>query len=266
MAHSFIRYLIIRLIDRIYKRAQEKPDIVRKEIDDAARGFLGDRYRKEDFTPPYNPWDQRLCVMPDGDLFQALKAGTAEIVTGQIDSFEADGIRLRDGRFVAADIIATATGFEMQMAGGAELKIDGKPIDPARSFFYKNTMLSEVPNFSYPVPYVNTSATLRFDLVADYTCRVLEHMNKVDADIAVPIPHEPLSEDDKASFAVESGYVLRSRHLLPKSTGHDPWRLSHDYLHDREFMRDNPIDDGLLAFRRAGANATMPEEQLEAAE
>jgi cation diffusion facilitator CzcD-associated flavoprotein CzcO len=266
MAHSAVRYLIIRMIDRIYKRAQEKPDIVRKEIDDAARSFLGARYHKEDFTPPYNPWDQRLCVMPDGDLFQALKAGTADIVTGHIESFEPKGIRLRDGRMVEADIIVTATGFEMQMAGGAEIRIDDKPIDPAEHFFYKNAMLSEVPNFSYPVPYVNTSATLRFDLVADYSCRVIEHMNLVGAQIATPVPREPLTEGEKASYAVESGYVMRSRNLVPKSTDHDPWRLSHDYLHDREFMKNSPIDDGFLTFTRAGADAQKPEEQLEAAE
>jgi monooxygenase len=266
MAHSAVRYLIIRMIDRIYKRAQEKPDIVRKEIDDAARSFLGASYHKEDFTPPYNPWDQRLCVMPDGDLFQALKAGTASIVTGRIDSFEAEGIRLQDGRFVEADIIVTATGFEMQMAGGAAISVDANHIDPAEHFFYKNAMLSDVPNFSYPVPYVNTSATLRFDLVADYSCRVIEHMAKVGAQIAVPIPHEPLKEGEKASYAVESGYVMRSRDLVPKSTDHDPWRLSHDYLRDREFMKNSPIDDGILTFTRAGSNAQRGEEQLEAAD
>ena len=266
MAHSAVRYLIIRMIDRIYKRAQAQPDIVRKEIDHAARSFLGAKYRKEDFTPPYNPWDQRLCVMPDGDLFKALKAGTADIVTGHIESFEPEGIRLKDGRMIEADILVTATGFEMQMAGGAQLSIGGKPINPAEHFFYKNAMLSEVPNFSYPVPYVNTSATLRFDLVADYSCRVIEHMSKIGAQIATPIPQERLAEGEKASYAVEAGYVLRSRDLVPKSTDHDPWRLSHDYIHDREFMKNNPIDDGFLTFTRAGANAGAADQQLEAAE
>ena len=266
VSHSVLRWINIRLNDKMFKTAKAKPDFVKQKIDSEARSILGEKYRKEDFTPPYNPWDQRMCFMPDGDLFEAIKADKAEVVTSHIAGFEAGGVRLTDGRLVEADIIVTATGLNLQMAGGIAIEIDGKPFVPGEHFFYKNTMISDVPNLTFPVPYTNTGATLRFDLLADYTCRVIEHMRTSGNDIAVPVLGKNHDLVDVDSFAVEAGYVLRSKDALPKSTDADPWRLSHDYVHDREYMRTSPIDDGVLVFRKAGANAHNSDEQLQAAE
>lgn len=265
-AHKVVRAMNIRLMNIMFARARNEPDRVRANIEAENRRILGDKYREEHFSPPYNPWEQRMCFMPDGDLFEAIKADKAEVVTGHIDRFERSGIRLKDGRFLEADIIVTATGFELQVAGGVDVQVDGKPFVSSEHFFYKSAMLSDVPNLTYPVAYVNASATLRFDLLADYTCRVLKHMQETGMEIAVPVPPENLEADEVSSFVLDSGYVNRSRGAIPRSTSREPWKLSHDYLHDREYMRSSPIDDGVLQFRHAGAHVQSAEEQLEAAE
>jgi cation diffusion facilitator CzcD-associated flavoprotein CzcO len=265
-SHRLLRWINIRVTDTMYKTAKAKPDLVRKRIDREARRILGERYREEDYTPPYNPWDQRMCFMPDADLFEAIKADKAAIVTAHIDGFEAGGVRLADGRLIKADIIVTATGLSLLMAGGVEIAVDGETVIPNQHFYYKNAMISDVPNLTHPVPYVNAGATLRFDLVADYTCRVLEHLRTSGTDIAVPLLGQDHGLVETGSYAVESGYVLRGKDALPKSTDADPWRLNHDYIHDKEYMQTSPIDDGVLMFRTAGANALRCEEKLEAAE
>lgn len=265
-ANRIIRWLNIRMQKLMFARARNEPDRVRANIEAENKKLLGDKYSAEHFSPPYDPWVQRMCFMPDADLFEAIKADKADVVTAHIEGFEKNGIRLKDGRLLEADIIVTATGFEMQLAGGIDIDIDGEPLNPGERFFYKNSMLSDVPNLTYPVAYVNASATLRFDMLADYTCRVLKHMAKTGSDIAIPVPPGDLEMDEASSFNLEAGYVKRAQHLIPKSTSSDPWRLSHDYLHDREYMKTSPVDDGALIFKRAGANAVEPEEQLEAAE
>lgn len=265
-AHKVVRWININLQNKMFARARNEPDRVRANIEAENRRVLGDKYRKEDFSPPYNPWDQRMCFMPDNDLLEAIKADKAEIVTNQIDRFEKDGIRLKDGGFIAADIIVTATGFELEVAGGIDIEVDGQAFVSGEHYFYKNTMLSDVPNLTYPVAYANASATLRFDLIADFTCRVLQYMAKTGTEIALPTPPENLAISETDSFPLNAGYADRGRDWFPRSTSSDPWRLSHDYLHDREYMKSAPIDDGFLVFTRAGANAQRGKEQLEAAE
>ncbi|MDP2130268.1 MAG: NAD(P)/FAD-dependent oxidoreductase [Erythrobacter sp.] len=266
VSHRVLRWINIRVTDKMFKTAKEKPDLVRQKIERENRRILGDKYRKEDYTPPYNPWDQRMCFMPDADLFEAIKADKAEIVTARIETFERDGVRLTDGRLIETDIVVTATGLQLLMAGGIEIKVDGEVLVPSEHFYYKSAMISDVPNLTHPVPYVNAGATLRFDLIADYTCRVLKHMRASGNDIAVAALGRDHHLKEGESYAVEAGYVLRNKDALPKSTDVDPWRLSHDYVHDREYMNTSPIDDGVLVFRKAGANVRHPGEQLEAAE
>ncbi|MFN2099787.1 flavin-containing monooxygenase [Altererythrobacter sp. MF3-039] len=265
-AHRLLRWLNIQNQDKMFKRAQEFPDEVRAKIEAENRKILGDNYREEDLTPPYNPWDQRMCFMPDGDLLEAINDGKAEIVTARINGFEKGGIRLEDGRLLPADIIVTATGITLLMAGGVDIAVDGQKFVPDDHFYYKSAMISNVPNLTHPVPYTNAGATLRFDLLADYTCRVLAHIKDGGYDFAVAFLPDDHGLEPINSFALESGYVQRSREALPHSTASDPWRLNHDYLHDREYMKSSPIDDGVLEFRRSRANAMRAEEQLEAAE
>ncbi|MCT2559453.1 NAD(P)/FAD-dependent oxidoreductase [Tsuneonella sp. YG55] len=265
-AFRITRWLHVVGADKMYRTAREKPDDVRASLEEQTRGLLGANYRAEDFTPPYAPWDQRMCFVPDADLFEAINAGKVDIATGHIERFSPEGIVLTDGRTIEADIIVKATGLQMQMGGGVALTVDGTRIVPGEHFYYKNCMISGVPNLAHPVPYTNTGSTLRFDLVSEYVCRVLAHMARTGTTIAVPTIPEGETLNPVDSFAVEAGYVKRSPDALPQSTDHDPWRLNHDYLHDRKYMRRAPIDDGLLRFGRAGANARAADEQLEAAE
>lgn len=265
-ATRLARAMRVRLGDKMYKTARTKPDMVRERIDNDTRKHLGAHYRAENHTPPYQPWDQRMCFVPDADLFEAIKDGSVEIVTGHIDRFVADGIVMTDGRKVPADIIVKATGLQLTMGGKIALSLDGQAIVANEHFYYKNAMLSGVPNLVHPVPYTNTGSTLRYDLLSDFTCRLLNAMRAKDADIAVPVIPEGTVLVEHDSFTVDAGYVKRSGAALPKSAEADPWRLNHDYLHDRQYMAESPIDDGLLQFRRSGANSRAFDEQLEAAE
>ncbi|MFY8194837.1 MAG: flavin-containing monooxygenase, partial [Novosphingobium sp.] len=172
-ATRIARWLRVRIGDKMYRTARSQPDKVRAKIEHANRKLLGEHYRPEDFSPPYNPWDQRMCFVPDADLFEAMKAGKAEIVTGHIDRFAPEGIVMKDGRIVEVDIIIKATGLQLSMGGKIALMVDGKPVVPTEHYFYKSSMLSDVPNLVHPVPYTKAGSTLRFDLLSDYTCRVL---------------------------------------------------------------------------------------------
>ncbi len=265
-AFRLTRWLHIVGADKMYRIAREKPDEVRAELEKQTRTLLGKNYRAEDFTPPYAPWDQRMCFVPDADLFEAINDGKVEIATGQIERFSSDGIVMTDGRTIPADVIVKATGLQMQMGGGIALTVDGHRVIPGEHFYYKNSMISGVPNLTHPVPYTNTGSTLRFDLVSEFTCQVLDHMTQTGTSIAVPTIPEGETLEPIDSFAVEAGYVKRAPDALPLSTASDPWRLNHDYLHDRKYMKASPIDDGLLRFSRPGDNALAADDRLEAAE
>jgi monooxygenase len=265
-AFRLTRWLHIVGADKMYRTAREKPDEVRAALEKQTREMLGDHYRAADFTPPYAPWDQRMCFIPDADLFEGIKSGKVEIATGHIERFSKDGVVLTDGRVVEADLIVKATGLRLLMGGGVSLSVDGQAIVPSEHFYYKNTMISGVPNLAHPVPYTNTGSTLRYDLVSQYVCRVLQHMAATGTTIATPTVPDGVALEPVDSFAVDAGYVKRAPDALPRSTAADPWRLSHDYLHDRKYMRAAPIDDGLLLFTRPGANAQERDERLEAAE
>jgi cation diffusion facilitator CzcD-associated flavoprotein CzcO len=218
-----------------------------KQIEDQ----LGSKFDPEAFTPPYNPWEQRMCLIPDGDLFDAIREGKAEIVTARIAQVDQTGILLDDGRHLDADIIITATGLRLTVLGGITLNVDGEPVNPAEHFFYRNCMFSNVPNLAALFGYLNAGWTLRVDLVADWLCRLWDQMDAWDVDIAVPYlpPDHGLVEDDPfAKFS--SGYLQRGRHLVPKSAASGPWRISMDYMTDRKEMPGAPIDDGALRFAR----------------
>ncbi len=260
------RWMRIQMTDKMYKTARNKPEKVRANLDRDVRKHLGEHYREEDFSPPYKPWDQRMCFVPDADLFERIKDGSVEIVNGTIERFSPEGVVMSDGRTVPVDIIVKATGLRLAMGGKINLAVDGKPIVASEHWYYKNAMLSDVPNLVHPVPYTNAGSTLRFDLLSDYTCRVLNKMAELGATIAVPEVPQGVELDEVQAFDLNAGYVQRSGNMLPKSSSSDPWRLNHDFLHDRKFMTESPIDDGLLQFRKSVANAIEPGEQLEAAE
>jgi monooxygenase len=239
-------------------------DALYKKIERA----LGPDYDKASFTPPYNPWEQRLCLVPDEDLFTAMKAGKASVVTGHIAKFEKGGVRLTDGQFLPADIVVTATGLKLAVAGKIDVRVDGEPVVFNERFYYKGCMFSNLPNLAVVFGYLNASWTLRADINSDYVCRVLEHMRKTGSTIATPVltaeDEAKIVEDDVFDFS--SGYIQRGKHIMPRNSVSYPWRLNQEYVVDRKRMKDDPLTDGILTFTRTGANAQHAEEQLEAAE
>lgn len=232
----------------LYGLAQVSPGLVKKLLLGAARRQLGPDADMADFTPRYDPWDQRLCVIPGGDLFRSVREGRADVVTGTIDTFTESGIRLSDGRELEADIIVTATGLEVQMLGGSALEVDGEPVDITHRVTYKAVLVEDVPNFAIIFGYTNASWTLKVDLAARYLCRLLAHLDGRER--AVAVAHAPDGEHGEGSIlsTLSSGYVQRGDLRMPRQGVHRPWRVTHNYLSDYVELTRRPIDDGVLQF------------------
>jgi monooxygenase len=197
------------------------------------------------FNPTYDPWDQRLCLVPDGDLFKALSDGGASIVTGKIERFDAGGIELASGEHLDADIIVTATGLNLLLLGGMQLTVDGRQIDSGTTVAYKGMMLCGVPNLALTLGYTNASWTLKADLVAQYVCRLLAHMDAQGTSICTPRAPSPGLPTDPI-IDLKSGYVLRSIDQLPRQGPNAPWRLHQNYVKDVRLLRRGPVDDAML--------------------
>ena len=206
------------------------------------------------FTPTYNPWDQRLCLVPDADLFKALRVGAAEMVTDHIDTFTEKGIQLKSGRHLDADLVVSATGLKLQFAGGMKLVVDGREVDIGKTWNYKGTMLSDVPNFAVTLGYTNASWTLKADLVSEYVCRLLQHMDENGYKQCVPRVKERGEEVPLIDFS--SGYVQRAIAHMPKQGPAAPWRLRQNYFVDLVGLRFGTIDDGVIEFSRGSAAKT----------
>jgi cation diffusion facilitator CzcD-associated flavoprotein CzcO len=192
-----------------------------------------------------------MCLIPDGDLFEALRSGKAEIVTGHIDRVDGTGVMLEDGRHLDADVIVTATGLRVMLLGKIALSLDGVLVEIAEHFYYRHCMFSNLPNFAALFGYLNASWTLRVDLVAEWLCRLLRQMDAWEVDVVMPYlapDHRLIEENPFDSFS--SGYLQRARGKIPKSASASPWRIGMDYLADRKEMRDAPIDDGVLRFEQ----------------
>ncbi|HEU4821763.1 MAG TPA: FAD-containing monooxygenase EthA, partial [Qipengyuania sp.] len=204
------------------------------------------------------------CLVPDDDLVAAIKSGKAEVGTGRIAGFEPGGVRLEDGTHLPADIVVTATGLKLAVAGKIAVSVDNEAVNFAEHFYSKGCMFSNVPNLAVVFGYLNASWTLRADINSDYVCRVLNHMAATGTEIAVPVLSEGhgLEEDDIFDFS--SGYIQRAKHIMPKNAVQYPWRLNQEYVLDRKRMASDPIDDGILIFRNAEVAAETG--LLEAAE
>jgi cation diffusion facilitator CzcD-associated flavoprotein CzcO len=268
LAYKITRFKNIKWQDIVFKKARNTPEKIKEALFKGLEKELGPDYDKANFTPPYNPWEQRLCLVPDGDFFKAMNAGKASIVTGHIEAFEKNGIRLKSGELLEADIIITATGLKMAVAGKISVSVNGDPVKFNERFYYKGCMFSNLPNLAVVFGYLNASWTLRADINSDYVCRVLNQMRSRGVNIATPVltpeAEAAIEEDDIYDFS--SGYIQRAKAIQPKNSIDYPWRLNQDYIVDRKRLRDDPVDDGFLTFSRASANAQHPEEQLEAAE
>jgi monooxygenase len=254
-AYAIPRWRNILLQRFFYKLARTKPEKTKERLIKGVADLLPQGYDvKTHFTPKYNPWDQRLCLVPDADMFDAIKQGRAGVVTGHIDSFTAKGIKLKSGQELEADIIVTATGLQVQMLGGAQITVDGAPVEIGKTFAYKGMMLSNVPNLAFVFGYTNASWTLRADLVCEWVTRLLNTMDTKGTPIATPRPADPAMKPDPM-LDFSSGYVQRALALTPKQGPNAPWRQNQNYFTDLKQMRKAPIEDGVLEFAKAGAGA-----------
>ena len=253
-AYSVMRWKNVLLGMGFYNFCRKAPGVAKRLLVRQMKKSVGDAAdARAHFTPSYDPWDQRLCLVPDGDLFAALRRGRASVVTDHIESFTEDGIRLRSGKELEADLIVTATGLQLQFLGGARVEVDGKPVEPSQCMVYKGAMLSDVPNLAFAIGYTNASWTLKCDLTSQYVCRLLGHMDEHGLDIAVPRQNDPsLKEEPMIDFS--SGYVRRALALIPKQGSRAPWKLYQNYALDLALLRRGRLADGVLELRRrAGA-------------
>ena len=231
-----------------YRLARARPDETRRRLIGLIRRELGDAFEARHFTPAYRPWDQRVCLVPDADLFDALRTGRASIETGPIECFTQTGIRLASGREIAADIVVTATGLKVTMMGGARVTVDGQTVEFDRRMTYKGMMISDVPNMIFVIGYTNASWTLKSDLVASYACRLINVMRRRSYTVAVARRDPGVGETALLDFT--SGYVQRAASILPKQGDRAPWRLYQNYLRDMPSLRYAPLRDGTLHLSR----------------
>jgi monooxygenase len=252
-ANRLARWKNILISLGIYQFLRRAPARARRFIRDNAAKILPADYAVDThFNPRYQPWDQRLCLVPDADFFKAIRKGSAAVVTDTIDGFTEHGVRLRSGRQLDADIIVKATGLQMLALGGVQLTVDGTPINPGKTFIYKGTMLSNVPNFAFCIGYTNASWTLRADLASTFVCRLLNHMDRRSYRTCAPLC-DPSTLEPKPLLSLSSGYVLRAAAHLPKQAPTKPWLIRQNYLLDMFTMKVSRLEDGILKFDAAAS-------------
>jgi monooxygenase len=232
----------------IYELSMSHPRLVRRLIRAINKLQLPDGFAvDEHFNPHYNPWQQRLCAVANGDLFEAIRRGRASIVTDRIARFTERGILLESGRELEADVVVTATGLRLLAFGGIEMAVDGHAVELGDTVAYKSMMLSGVPNFAFAVGYTNSSWTLKVDLVCEHLCRVLARMDAVGQDIVVPVLDERARER-RPLLDFQAGYVQRAVERFPKQGTRGPWTVEMSVKADRERLRKGPVEDSALRF------------------
>jgi monooxygenase len=250
-AYALVRWKNILWQNLVFKSARKDPAKANRRLLELLAKELPEDEIAAHFTPRYNVWEQRLCLVPDSDFFNAVKAGRAEVVTDTIDHLDETGIRLASGRRLDADIIVKATGLNVQMMGGARLLVDGAPVSLPERYIYRGMMIEGVPNLVYVFGYFNASWTLRADLTSIWFCRLLDEMRARGTDIVVPVrPGGVLEEEPRL---LTSGYVQRALAVLPRQSVSDPWRDTQDYLADRKSILKGPVADTVLQFMKARA-------------
>ena len=248
VAYYVMRWQNINMQSFFFKRARKYPQRVKDFLIGLVKDHLPENFDVDrHFTPPYNPWDQRLCLVPDGDLFNSINDGKASVVTDHIEEFITDGVKLKSGEKLKADIIITATGFNVLLFGNIDIKVDNKIIDSSKSMTYKGMMVSNVPNLIMTFGYTNASWTLRADLTAEYACRLFNYMDKHGYKYCQPTPEGEI-EIDGEWLDFNSGYVLRVLEKLPRQGARDPWRNTQNYKKDVLQLRYGRITDKELKF------------------
>jgi monooxygenase len=248
IAYPIARWKNVAVATLIYQLSRRRPNAIKKLVRKAQEKSLPEGYDIDThFTPRYQPWDERLCMVPDGDLFTALRHGTASIVTDRIATFTETGLELESGATLDADIVVTATGLNLKAFGGIRLSVDGAPINLHDHMAYKGLMLSDVPNFAFVVGYTNASWTLKADLVSEYVCRLLSHMDRHGFAQAVPHNDDP-SITTRPLLDFAAGYVQRSLDQFPTQGSKAPWKLGMNYAQDLITLRHGKLDDGTMRF------------------
>ena len=248
LAYDLSRWKNVTLGSAFHTLSRRRPEGVKSWLLQQVRRAVGDDFDvKTHFTPSYNPWDQRLCLVPDDDLFRAIREGSASVVTDTVETFTPSGIRLASGQELEADVVVTATGLELLFLGGAELEVDGRPVNPPSLMTFKGMMFSDVPNLAFTVGYTNASWTLKADLVAEHVCRILRHMDKTASSKVTP---RVGADVEPAPFMdLASGYIARAIERFPKQGSKRPWRLHQNYFLDLMALRFGRVTDESLEFK-----------------
>jgi cation diffusion facilitator CzcD-associated flavoprotein CzcO len=260
--YSIVRWKNVLIQTAFYQLSRRRPAIVKRFIRRGVKRALPPGYDiDKHFTPRYNPWDQRMCLVPDSDLFKSISRGDATVVTDRIATFTESGIGLESGEKLEADVIVTATGLNLLFLGGLQLSVDGVDVDIPSKMTYKGMMLSGVPNLAFTVGYTNASWTLKADLTSEYVCRLLNHMDMHGYNRCAPEVDPSVTEEPLLDFT--SGYVLRSLDQFPKQGSREPWKLRQNYVFDIRAIRRGAIDDGAMRFS-AGASEPRSAEKIAA--
>jgi cation diffusion facilitator CzcD-associated flavoprotein CzcO len=255
IAHAITRWKNVLRGMFYYALARRFPALTKRLLRGIARRELGPGYDVDKhFAPRYDPWDERVCVAPDGDFFRAVREGRASVVTDTIDTFTESGIRLRSGAHLDADVIVTATGLNAKLLSGLALVVDGVPVDPGKAVAYKGMMYSDVPNLAAAVGYTNASWTLKCDLIAEHVCRLLNRMRERGYDVVTPRVRDA-SMQTVPLIDLQSGYVKRALARIPRQGTRVPWRLYQNYVKDLLLLRFGRVDDDELEFSRAPATS-----------
>jgi monooxygenase len=253
LAYSLVRWKNVMLTMLVFQLSRRRPGLVKSVLRRGVENNLPAGYDVDThFTPRYGPWDQRMCLVPDGDLFEAISNGSASVITDRIDTFTETGVMLASGAELEADLIVTATGLNLRMLGGMQIAVDGREVDNSKTMTYKGMMLDGVPNLAMTFGYTNASWTLKCDLTCEYVCRLLKHMDERGYRQCTPQNRDPsITEEPFIDFS--SSYVLRSIEELPKQGSKAPWRLYQNYALDILTLRYGAIEDRAMQFSHTGS-------------
>lgn len=251
-AYALTRWKNVLMGILIFQLSRRTPGMMKRLISKGVEGHLGYDVAQEHFKPSYNPWDQRLCLAPDADIFKAIKKGDASVVTEHIDKFTREGLLLKSGKKLDADIIITATGLNMKIMAGLELVVDGAPVTLSDHVAYKGMMYNDIPNAASAFGYTNASWTLKCDLTADYVCRLLNHMDEEGFDYCTPRLNDPEVETVRP-VDFTSGYFRRAMKTLPKQGSKTPWKVHQNYVSDMTMLRLRSVEDGAMEFSKKQA-------------
>jgi cation diffusion facilitator CzcD-associated flavoprotein CzcO len=264
LAYAVTRWKNVTVQAAFYQLSRRAPKVVRRALRRGVERQLPEGFDVDThFSPRYDPWDQRVCLVPDGDLFRAIRRGKASIVTDTIETFTERGLRLTSGAELEADVVVTATGLNLLALGGVELEVDGREVELSETVGYKGMMLSGVPNMVMALGYTNASWTLKCDLTCEYLCRMLRHMDEHGYRIAMPKAPDP-SEPRLPFIDLQSGYVMRSIDRFPRQGSRAPWRLYQNYLRDIALLKFGSLEDEGIEFSRGGVGVAAPAEPLAA--